>query len=185
MNIYTEPIILSQTVLNGNASRSVMGKKREVIIYDSTGKELTLMETVTEIQQFWSPVYQKQENNIMKVWTGDTRHDYIEKCGSSVHTVKDLPEYRIPYKLREHMDMAVTIEKEVMPMKTQLISENEIKLVLQKLKNKNAPGPDGCKPEFYKTLICKNESIKAITRCLNNVLEPTPTAQTTQGNEFP
>lgn len=80
-------------------------------------------------------------------------------------------EYRIPHHMREYMDMALEIQKELLPILSPLITNNEIISTLKRLKNKKSLGPDGCKPELYKALLTKNYSIAAIARCFNKVLE--------------
>lgn len=129
------------------------------------------MYAVRDIQQFWRTVYQKHENNIANVWTEDTKQRYIETYDTQTHTIRDHLDFQIPSQMREHMDMVLTIQKEIMPMTTPIITVQQAKSAIQSLKNNKSPGPDGCKPEFYKALLRKTGCINTITRCLNKVLE--------------
>ncbi|XP_068205230.1 uncharacterized protein PF3D7_1120000-like [Palaemon carinicauda] len=51
--------------------------------------------------------------------------------------------------------------------RTQL-TEDKVKKILRKLKNKKAAGPDELKPELYKTIANDSKCLEIITKCLQN-----------------
>ena len=109
-------------------------------------------------------VYKMHENKINEVWGEEERNRYEEGLE------RDNQE-RNEIILREHMDMVGTTENSIKPMKYPKITEEKVKRCLKRLKNKKAAGPDGLKPEMYKTLMEDEECLKILTKCLGNEIE--------------
>ena len=56
-------------------------------------------------------------------------------------------------------------------MKEPMITKDKVKKCLQHQENKKTPGPDGLKPELYKTLTKDETYLEALAECLKNELD--------------
>ena len=56
-------------------------------------------------------------------------------------------------EIREHLEMALQISETKSSIEDEIINEERVKQCLKKMKIKKAAGPDGIKPEFYKTFL--------------------------------
>ena len=77
----------------------------------------------------------------------------------------------IPRSLREHYDCAMEVEDTIGNMREPIITEEEVKQQLKKLKIGKAPGPDKLKPELYKYMGSEQVFIQNVTKALNEILE--------------
>lgn len=146
-------------------------KKGELKLFNEHKQAISEDEAEKDIKVFWKTVYQKHENKMMELWKDETRKPYTENYDTRGHIVQAAPDYTVPEPLREHMDMACIVHKEIRPMMTVQISREELTKVLKQLKNKKAAGPDKCKPEFYKALVHKPDCMEIMLNCFNEILE--------------
>jgi hypothetical protein len=90
-------------------------------------------------------IYGKHENGIKEEWNENIKKQYE----------KDLKERKneqgFPIELREHMDLALSVKNEIKPMQVPKITEEKVKRILKRLKNKEAAGLSGLKPEFLQS----------------------------------
>ena len=78
----------------------------------------------------------------------------------------------IGYQLREHFDMALPIEdKKAYPMENLIISKEDTKRQLMKMKSGKAAGTDGIKPDFYKALLYSDKCNSKLAECQNKTLQ--------------
>ena len=137
----------------------------EIQIYSEEGVKMNKDETEKEIEKFWGEkIYKMHENKINEVWGEEERKKYVEELGRGNQESNRT-------QLREHMDMAYRTENVINPMYYPKITEEKVKKCLKRQKNKKAAGPDGLKPEMYKTLVEDEKCIKILTKCLKNEIE--------------
>ena len=103
------------------------------------------------------------ENKIKETWGEEERKKDEQKPNKLGQVV--------PRELWEHMDMAVEVEHTIKPMKEPMITKDKIKKCLQHTKKKKKSGPDGLKPELYKTLTKDETCIEALAECLKKELD--------------
>ena len=78
----------------------------------------------------------------------------------------------IGYHLREHLDMAILVNnKKAYPMEKLVLTKDDMKMQLTKMKNGKAAGTDGIKPDFYKALTNSNKCITKLAECQNKTLQ--------------
>ena len=73
--------------------------------------------------------------------------------------------------LREHMDMAFTIQNKCDRMNNVEITHDEIKNCLKELKKGKAAGPDKLKPELYKEIEKSPICLETLKNCFQNIIE--------------
>ncbi|XP_068224647.1 uncharacterized protein [Palaemon carinicauda] len=69
------------------------------------------------------------------------------------------------------MDMVAPITRKITPMNIPNLTEEKVKKILRKMKNKKAAGPDELKPELYKTIANDKKCLEIVTKCLQNETE--------------
>ena len=136
---------------------------KQIELYNDKGEKLEETEVEKELKQYWEGIYQKHKNNIDNIWNQND----INNLNITI------PEQKYNKETREHFDMVMKTENEIAEMEECIFKEEEVKEVLNKLKNKKAPGPDGLKGELYKIIGNSKKCLEIITKCLNNELKRT------------
>ena len=152
-------------------------KKSEVILHTPQGRKVEKDDIETELQGVWRPIYQKRENKIDEVWNPDIKRHYKEKMENDKNKTKitlniDGIEIEIQRDLREHYDTVAKLNlKNIKPMKETIITKEDIKKQLKRLKEGKAPGPDGIKPEIYKALVDSDIGINALQQSYKKIID--------------
>ena len=76
-----------------------------------------------------------------------------------------------PRGLREHLDMAARVEKKTLYMKYPIVTDEDVKKNLKKLKKGKAVGPDDMKLELNKALNSSPAFIRAMKEATNDITE--------------
>ena len=130
-----------------------------------------------ELKRFWKSIYQKHTNSIESVWNLDVRKTYEEEIRTSrnfrnVSIAVENDRREIPRVMREHIDaVAQVLTKNIIPMEKVVITEEDIRNQLKKLKEGKAPGPDGLKPELFRLMSKSEICIKALKTSYNSIIE--------------
>ncbi|XP_068242210.1 uncharacterized protein [Palaemon carinicauda] len=143
-------------------------KEEEIQLYDENGEKLSKEVAEEQIDRFWGEnIYKMHENKMKEVWNSEERQSYIEKL-KEIEKEENSLGHSFPIEIREHMDMISPITRKITPMNTPKLTEDKVKKILRKLKNKKAAGPDELKPELYKTIANDSKCLEIITKCLQN-----------------
>ena len=169
--------------------------KQDLKLYDEAGFELSAIDAKQALIDFWTKIYQQYENNIEEVWNEEQEKAYIETLAKDDNNMKEGDWSKLTLttttnngkqiinfqkvnelikfhrNLHEHMEMAVQVKSKCNKMEKPNIKKDEIVKVLQKLKSKKSAGPDGLKPELYKTLKNSEVCLNTLEQCFNKVLE--------------
>ena len=113
---------------------------KQIELYNENGEKIEETEVEKELKQYWEGIYQKHENKINDSWNQND----INKLNTIIQ------EQIYSKETREHFDMVMKTENEIKEMEECIFEEEEVKEVLNRIKNKKAPGPDGLKGELYK-----------------------------------
>ena len=144
------------------------GKRKiqeNIQLYSEEGIKMDKDEAEKEIKRFWGEsIYKMHENKIEEVWGEEERRKYSEEL------IREAQEMNIA-GLREHLDMVMRTGNIIKAMEEPKIDEKKVKMCLKKQRNKKAAGPDGLKPELYKTLGEDEMCLKTLTKCLKNELD--------------
>ena len=149
---------------------------RLIVLYKENGETIELSDTPEELENKWKTVYQKHENKIAEVWNPNVRLQYENNINEervrtlNVHSGQT--QITIGYHLREHFDMAIPVNnKKAYPMEKLVLTKDDMKKQLTKMKNGKAAGTDGIKPDFYKALTNSNKCITKLAECQNKTLQ--------------
>ena len=149
-------------------SKNEITKTNQSCIYSTEGGKLQQEEAMQKMEEFWTQIYQKHENQIDEAWNEEVRQRYAEDISQMTNNIL-IDDMTFSEVLREHMDMAMTLDvsREMQPMEFPIITEQEVKSTLRSIKNNKAAGNDNLKPELYKCLVNNDYCIKELTRCFN------------------
>ena len=144
--------------------RGIRKEEKVDAIYEE-GQKLGKQEGRTKFFKAWEEIYRKDTNEIGAVWTKEIKQKLIEE-----HDKEEKMNHK-QNGLREHMDMATEIGSSIRPMKAKRMTENDLKDIMEKLKDNKAPGPDGMRGEYFKELFKDQECKEFMIDCFNSVLE--------------
>ena len=175
--------------------------KKDTQLYNEQNKLIEKHNVNDVIYSFWKAIYQPSENEIPKEWNAEKRREYIERLKEPTivtevtglvpeviyeefRAIRPRYEGRVeenlsemfvesPLHLREHMDMVgrVNMKEYIMKMPKVVISKEDVKEQIGRLKNGKQPGPDELKPEIYKWLGGNEQCLEMMAICMNKVLE--------------
>ena len=159
--------------------------RKELELHYEDGSKIEESDKTKEVTSYWNSVYKMHANEISKVWNEQVREEYEreQNGGNFVRNWIEYPpelsgqdvtrreEISFPVEIREHMDMIMRTENHIRNMEKVKFEEEEVKAIIQKMRNKKAAGPDGLKGELYKALAKSDVCMKKITDCLNNIIE--------------
>ena len=147
-------------------------------IYDKNGEKLSEAMIPSVLKENWKDIYQKHANEIQVVWNEEEKikyqeiHSEVKETANWITIGPEDGETRMPAVLTEHMDSIATVmTRQCKPMEDDVITEEEVKKHLKRLKDKKAPGPDGLKSELYKMMTGSDTFIREITLSFNTILK--------------
>ena len=153
--------------------------KRESVMYNDQGQKLSEEEKSAEIKHYWQGIYCKHPNEIENEWNDQQRLNYKYQVEERIevgyrHTLEGseyVTEVRFPVTARDHVDMAMALERTTGKMDKVKITEEKVRNELKKIKRGKAAGPDGLKGELYIPIADSKKGLTALTNCLRNELE--------------
>ena len=145
-------------------------KSTETYIYDKDKKKMEQKEERLCFEETWKKIYGKHPNNISEVWNDQERNTYEEIFKKDVTDLDEDEQVKFNPVLREHMDMAFEVKKNIKAMELRNIMKGEVVEVIKKMKKNKAPGKDGIKAEMMKILEKSEICMDKMTECLNKVL---------------
>lgn len=155
-------------------------REKTLQVYDEQGNRLNNEEGSRKMKEFWQNIYQMQRNSMGDIWNEETKVEYKEHWDEQQEELillqeqqgrKESTRLKGAAGIREHLDMAVKVEKEVNNMNKPQVTVIQVKESIRKLKDKKAAGPDCLKPELYKTLKDNQKFLETVTQCFNKILE--------------
>ena len=153
-------------IRNNNVKR-----KDAVQLYNEQGEELGKEEAKEELIMYWKNIYGRHENNIGIEWNNSKRNEYRLSQREEENNTELDTGCSIPWNLREHFDMVLHIDRTTRQMKEPKIDRTKVIRCLKKLRIGKAAGPDGLRPEYYKTLLDSDVCINTLVDCFNTELE--------------
>ena len=116
------------------------------------------------MEDFWTSIYEKHNNEIVKIWNDETKSTYAEVINEEIKEDQPLQygDITSPMAIHEHLDCAIQIERNIIPMKYPIIGCDELKKATEKNKEKKASGPDNLIPELYKAMETSNVCVNVI-----------------------
>ena len=166
-------------------NRDKMVTKKPISIYNEDNSEIEKHDLKNQIYKCWKPIYNQHENKIVTEWGDSEKSVYNDqynneklctgKYKSSISIERGNIKYNydfihIPDSMREH-DYGFSIENRYSRMNEPVISNEDIKTQIRKIKSGKAPGPDNIKPELYKYLIDNENIVQNMKNILNNIIE--------------
>ena len=149
------------------------------ILYDAEEQPLNTQEVEVDIEQYWTNIYRRHDNDTTAVWNEDI------KCAYKEQRTKELQEDQLTYNdhtfptiLREHFDSDIQIGNIIKPMDYPQISRQELCTYLNNIKKNKATGPDGIKGELYRALRQSDICVLKLQRILQNILDNEQTIET-------
>ncbi|CAL4127218.1 unnamed protein product, partial [Meganyctiphanes norvegica] len=109
----------------------------------------------------WRGILAARENKAYEIWDEEIKKEMIES--------RDNIDTRI--WIEEHLDMASRIEYRIRSMDTPRLERRTLEKIIEKLKDKKAPGPDKIVGEVYKDIIQRKKCRDVLLKCLNQVLD--------------
>ena len=146
--------------------------KKAHLIYDDDNNQMNPEEVKIRISGFWNAIYNKNVNNLNRIWNNEIRQDYENTLIPNNNNVRydtNIGTIVSTTQISEHLDLIGKKQNQISPMNWHDISENEIKNQVTKMKN-GAPGPDNIKPKIYKTLVENDNILTFLTKCFNKIM---------------
>ena len=141
-----------------------MRRQEQVAIYDKNGEKMEEREMEETIRYHWNGVLKKHPNRMTEKWTNEKKEQYEEmlKNCSKIEKKEEgkiqLPRVGEPYK-------------KIKVMENGEITEEEVRKILKKIKNRKAGGVDGMKGEMYKELEKGKVAVQSICESFNKILQ--------------
>ena len=160
-------------------------EKNTLTVYGEDGVELEKVKVEEKIKNFWNGIYRKHKNEIDSVWNSGTREEYIKEYKKIQQEIKEKKSIKLGkvegpdedyietcgIEIREHMEMARSVETGWMHLEEEHINEESIKKSLKRMKNKKAPGTDKIKPEFFKEFYKSEILMEVFKEGMKEVME--------------
>ena len=131
----------------------------DIHLFGEDGNQLNREQEKEELVRYWTKIYQQHDNDIDREWNPEAQKMYYEE-------IKEVSKQAFPKQLVEHIDMALHLDSNIVPMDKPEISDKQTALYIKGMKNHSASGPDELKNEMYKAIARTTDGMKVLTRCM-------------------
>lgn len=134
---------------------------------------MNLQEAELEIEEYWTNIYRKHDNNMIEAWNEEVCDVYKELLEKE-NLEKDTLQYgdkNLPLILREHYDYDIHTQSKIIPMTYPEIEVKELRTQMKKIKTRKATGPDNITPEMYRAMEQSKVCVTALQTIYQKIVD--------------